>query len=170
MRNMCLLSGLFLATGLFAGRTSPERVSEAIARKQAHLPESWLYLSDTSSEVATLPKGMQDALAELRADAQREHASRYFTVFGEYTPEMQSRIEAMNRACTEAYMVSTNKLSSDLTPELTSVSESSADIWWDDQIIYNIQGRELHDDWRSFWLMDSPSTLNRHPIIDTSVP
>jgi len=170
MRNVCLVSGLFLLAGLLGGCTSPERVSDAVARKRAHLPESWLYLPANSSEMAALPTSMKKALAEVKADAQKEHQSRYFAVYGEYTPEMQSRIESMNRACDEAYLVSDRQLANDLTPELTSMSESNADLWWDDQMIYNIQGRELQDDWRSLWLMDSPSTLNRQPVVDTIVP
>jgi hypothetical protein len=61
-------------------------------------------------------------------------------------------------------------MASDLTPELKSVSETEADLWWSNQVIYDIQARELQDDWRSFWLLDSPSTLSRYPIVDTSLP
>jgi hypothetical protein len=83
---------------------------------------------------------------------------------------MQSRIDAMNAACTEAYLVSDVVIASNLTPAMQGVAQTKADLWWDDQQIYDIQGREFVDDWRSIWLMDSPSILNRMPIVDTGNP
>ena len=80
------------------------------------------------------------------------------------------RIESMNRACNEAYLVSDRVIASNLTPALQSVTETEADLWWDNQVIYDIQAREFVDDWRSFWLLDSPSILNRLPIVDTASP
>ena len=50
------------------------------------------------------------------------------------------------------------------------VSDTESELWWSNQEIYDIQSRELVDDWRVLWLMDSPSTLNRQPIIDLATP
>lgn len=152
------------------GCHAPVRTTDTIAAKRASLPESWVYVSDRSSKISALPKGLQNHLADLRADLVREQQGQYFAFYGKYTPETQARIDAMNHACTEAYFVSDTVIATDLTPELKSVSETEADLWWSDQVIYDIQAREFQDDWRSFWLLDSPSTLSRYPIVDTSLP
>ncbi len=159
-----------LSVALLAGCNSPERVTDSTIRKRANLPESWVYLSGGSGKVSALPPGLQRQLKDLRADLVTEQQGRYFAFYGHYTPETQGRIDAMNRACNEAYLVSDRAIASNLTPEMGSVSQTGADLWWDDQEIYNIQSRELQDDWRAFWLMDSPSILSRHPIVDTAVP
>jgi hypothetical protein len=152
------------------GCNAPVRTTDTLARKQASLPKSWVYVSGSSRKVSALPKGLQVRLADLRTDLVREQQGQYFAFYGKYTAETQSRIDAMNRACTEAYFVSDIAMASDLTPEVKSVSETEADLWWSDQVLYDIQARELQDDWRSFWLLDSPSILSRYPIVDTSLP
>jgi hypothetical protein len=152
------------------GCHAPVRTTDTLASKRASLPKSWVYMPRGSSRVSALPKGLQNHLADLRTDLVREQQGQYFAFYGKYTPETQSRIDAMNRACTEAYFVSDIAMASDLTPELKSVSETEADLWWSNQVIYDIQARELQDDWRSIWLLDSPSTLSRYPIVDTSLP
>jgi hypothetical protein len=134
------------------------------------MPESWVYESDRSGKVNALPKGLRDRLQSLRDDMIKEQGSQYFAFWGHYTPELQARIEAMNQACNEAYLVSDRVIASNLTPGLQSVTETEADLWWDNQIIYDVQAREFVDDWRSFWLLDSPSILNRLPIVDTASP
>jgi hypothetical protein len=67
-------------------------------------------------------------------------------------------------------MVSDYAMASDLSPEMKSVTETEADLWWNDRVIYDIQAREFQDDWRSLWMLDSPSILSRYPIVDTSQP
>lgn len=76
----------------------------------------------------------------------------------------------MNAACTEAYLVSDRVIAGNLTPELQSVTQSEIDLWWDDRVNFNVQHRELVDDWRAIWMTDSPSTLSRYPIVDTAHP
>ncbi len=66
--------------------------------------------------------------------------------------------------------VSDQALASNLTPELSTVGSTPSDVYWNDHIIYDLQGRELGDDWQSFWLMKSPSKLSPYPIMDLSQP
>ena len=171
-----MIRALLAVTGVAAmmlasvGCHSPARTLDTVARKQASLPKSWVYVSGNSRKVSALPKGLQDRLADLRTDIVREQQGQYFAFYGKYTPETQSRIDAMNRACTEAYLVSDTAIASNLSPDVKSVSETEADLWWSDQEIYDIQARELQDDWRSIWLLDSPSILSRYPIVDTAAP
>jgi hypothetical protein len=153
-----------------AGCHSPTRVEDPLTLKRGSMPESWVYESTRSGKVSALPRPLRNRLKSLREDMVVEQGSRYFSFYGHYTPAMQSRIDAMNAACTEAYLVSDVVIASNLTPAMQSVAQTKADLWWDDQQIYDLQGREFVDDWRSLWLMDSPSILNRMPIVDTSNP
>ena len=167
-----MLSMLCLAVCLTSvvGCKTTDRTDETIAMKRAHLPDSWVYLSPSSSKVRALPSGLRTRLSVLRDDLVREQQSQYFSYYGTYPPETLSRIENMNRACNEAYMVSDHIIASDLTPELRTISETDPDLWWNDQVIYDVQSRELMDDWQSFWLMKSPSTLSPYPIMDLTQP
>jgi hypothetical protein len=163
---------LLAATAIMVagGCNGPTRSADLIARKQASLPSSWVHVATSSGHVRALPEGLQTRLKDLRADLVQEQESRYFAFYGEYTPETQARIDAMNRACTEAYMVSDRVIAGDLSPAMRSLTETEADIWWNDQIVYDTQWREFQDDWRVLWLTDSPSILNRQPIIDSVGP
>ncbi len=67
-------------------------------------------------------------------------------------------------------MVSNHMIAKDLTPELRSVGETDPDLWWNDQVIYDLQSRELMDDWQSFWLMNKPSHLSPYPIMNLTSP
>ncbi len=158
------------AVSVMMGCHTPTRVNDSVAQKRISMPESWVYETKRSGKVKALPRGLRDQLQSLREDMIKEQGSQYFAFWGHYTPELQSRIESMNRACNEAYLVSDRVIASNLTPALQSVTETEADLWWDNQVIYDIQAREFVDDWRSFWLLDSPSILNRLPIIDTASP
>lgn len=163
---------LFIALGLSLsmGCHGPNRVDGSTAAKRVSMPESWAHESSRSGKVKALPNGLQTRLGLLKEDMVKEHGTQYFSFYGHYTPEMQSRIEAMNAACTEAYLVSDRVIAGNLTPELQSVTQSEIDMWWDDRVNFNVQNRELVDDWRAIWMTDSPSTLSRYPIVDTAHP
>ncbi len=167
MRCTLALIGLLLMLGAC---NSHRRPADLATQKRANLPESWSHLSGSSGRVRALPSGLRDQLESLRSDLVREQQSQYFAYYGRYTPETQARIDAMNRACNEAYMVSDRVIASDLSPSMRSLSETEADIWWNDQVVYDTQWREFQDDWRVFWMMDSPSILNRQPIVDSVGP
>ena len=55
-----------------------------------------------------------------------------------------------------------------LSPALDSVGKRNVDIWYDDMIVYDINGRMIADDWRNLWMMTGPSLLSRQPIVDTT--
>jgi hypothetical protein len=153
-----------------AGCHSPTRVADSVAMKRHSMPDSWVYESSRSGKVKALPRALRNRLETLRADMVVEQGTRYFSFYGHYTPEMQSRIDTMNAACTESYLVSDRAIASNLTPELQSMTQSEMDLWWSDRISFDIQRREFVDDWRSLWMIDSPSILNRLPIVDTAHP
>jgi hypothetical protein len=81
----------------------------------------------------------------------------------------QNKVNATSPSA-RAALVSDRAIASNLTPSMHSVADTQSDLWWDDQAIYDIQSRELVDDWRAIWLLDSPSILNRLPIVDTASP
>ena len=167
-----VLSMLCLAACLTSvvGCKTTDRPNETIAMKRANLPDSWVYLPASSSKVNALPSGLRSRLDVLRDDLITEQQSQYFSYYGTYPPETLSRIENMNRACNEAYMVSNHMIASDLTPELRTVGETDPDLWWNDQVIFDLQSREMMDDWQSFWLLTKPSHLSPYPIMNLTSP
>ena len=169
-RFIQVVVGAVMTALAVSGCNGPTRPADLVARKQASLPKTWVHVSSSSGHVKALPMGLQQRLKDLRTDLVKAQGSRYFAFYGDYPPETKARIDAMNRACTEAYMVSDKVIASDLSPAMRSLSETEADIWWNDQVVYDTQWREFQDDWRVLWLMDSPSILNRQPIIDSVGP
>lgn len=167
-----VITAMVVAIGLsmMVGCHTPTRVDGSTEAKRISMPKSWAYESSHSGKVSALPNGLQNRLKLLKKDMVKEQETQYFSFYGHYTPEMQSRIAAMNAACTEAYMVSDRVIAGNLTPELQSVTQSEIDLWWDDRVNFNVQHRELVDDWRAIWMTDSPSTLSRYPIVDTAHP
>ncbi len=160
-----------LLTASLVGCNRPLRPEQIAAKNQANaLPGAWTDLDKSSSYVRTLPVGLRTELTDLQSQMIRERQSQYFAFYGRFTPETQARIDALNRACNEAYLVSDRRIGTNLTPDVKSVSDTESELWWSNQEIYDIQSRELVDDWRVLWLMDSPSTLNRQPIIDLATP
>ena len=55
-----------------------------------------------------------------------------------------------------------------MSPALDSVGKRNVDIWYDDMMVYDINGRMFVNDWRSLWMTDAPSILSPQPIVNTT--
>ncbi len=122
--SFMVMVGAVMVISTLGGCNGPNRSADLIARKQASLPKTWVHESTSSSRVKALPMGLQTRLKDLRGALVTEQQSRYFAFYGDYTPETKARVNAMNQACSEAYMVSDRVIAADLSPAMRSLSET----------------------------------------------
>ncbi len=150
IKSSCLLSAAFLASAtLLSGCYTPQPTTLYGAED---LPkQDWYTLSESSSEVKTLPAALRNALEQQRQEVAAEQSSK-----GELTAQTKKRISDLNEACNGAFLVSFDNIATNPTPELNGQFET-----WDrrrqnDSMVFNQNLRALADEWSYVWLMERP--------------
>ena len=131
-------------------------------------PTSWAYTPAHSQYMETLPPELKAELLRLRADMQLQRNSQYYSVHGDFTPDMIRRIDAVDRACTQAYLASDRVIMGNLTPNMSGLAKTGEEADIQSAVIVNTDMRSLSDDWRSFWLMDKPAGPTEVPVVDST--
>lgn len=151
MKSSLLLAATLVATSVLTGCYSPQPTDAELHGYQDLPKEDWYTLSDSSSEVKSLPAPLRTALARQRQEVSTELASN-----NGLTQETKKRIKDMNENCNAAFLTSADNILSNPTPDLNGQFES-----WDkrrvnDSMIYSQNLRALADEWSRFWLMERP--------------
>jgi hypothetical protein len=152
MKSSLLLAASIVASAsVLTGCYSPQPTDEQLHGYQDLPKADWYTLSDSSSEVKSLPAPLRNAMVR-----QRQEVDSEMTAKGALSQETQKRIKDMNENCNAAFLTSADNILSNPTPDLNGQFES-----WDkrrvnDSMIYSQNLRALADEWSRFWLMERP--------------
>lgn len=165
--STCILPAVFgLASAAVTGCVIPRQPSGLAGLKQ--LPSDWMTISVNDWRFQALPSANREQLLATREAMRIERSSAYFRFYGRYTDELLKRIDLVQNASSEAFLVSPAVVNAHLTPELFDTADTFDEARADTAMNNNQNLRGLQDDWARFWLLDDPSKLSPYPIMPTS--
>jgi hypothetical protein len=134
-----------------------------------YLPDNWLTVKTTAWQFRELPEQNQNDLINLRAKLLEERNGRYYSFYGHLRPEFVEEIKATKESLNEAFFdlkYSSDAIMASITPNLRGLSDTYAENEAGIAITNNANTRMLDDDAVRLLLLDKPSLLSPHPVVE----
>ena len=134
-----------------------------------YLPDNWLTVKATAWQFRELPEQSQNDLINLRAKLVEERNGRYYSFYGHLRPEVVEEIKATKESLNEAFFdlqYSSDAIMASITPNLRGLSDTYAENEAGIAVTNNANSRMLDDDAVRLLLLDKPSLLSTHPVVE----
>ncbi len=129
--------------------------------------ESWFTVSPSDWRVKAIDPHARERLMQVRDRMKHQRQTMGYIYWGKYSPELQGEMDEVQRQCDTSLLVSEEVVNRYPAPELYALMTTYTDKRRSDAVNYNLDGRNLADDWARAWLADEPIQTTPTPTVDT---